>query len=148
MADLGLNQVRLGVMWEAVETSPGVYNETYLKRINDTINALGEKGIYTLVDTHQDVLARVICGEGMPDFYAKEVLAKGSYCVGSVVDIALKPAYLASGFCKSISSYNFKKDKNGNPLISECQKNPFFNYYLSPESLTLFRAIYENKMGM
>ena len=45
-------------MWEAVETAPGVYNETYLKQINDTINALGEKGIYTLVDTHQDVLAR------------------------------------------------------------------------------------------
>ena len=26
----GINQVRLGVMWEAVETSPGNFNQTYL----------------------------------------------------------------------------------------------------------------------
>lgn len=26
----GMNLVRLGVMWEAVETAPGVYNETLL----------------------------------------------------------------------------------------------------------------------
>ena len=26
----GVNFVRLGVMWEAVETAPGVYNSTYL----------------------------------------------------------------------------------------------------------------------
>lgn len=26
----GFNFVRLGVMWEAVETAPGVYNTTYL----------------------------------------------------------------------------------------------------------------------
>lgn len=66
--------MRLGVMWEAVETAPGVYNETYLEEINKLINKLGEKGIYTLVDSHQDVLARTICGEGMPNYYAKEII--------------------------------------------------------------------------
>ena len=30
----GMNLVRLGVMWEAVETAPGVYNFTYLKEID------------------------------------------------------------------------------------------------------------------
>jgi hypothetical protein len=39
-------------MWEAVETSPGVYNETYLAEVNKLINKLGDKGIYTLVDAH------------------------------------------------------------------------------------------------
>ena len=41
----GFNFVRLGVMWEAVETSLDVYNMTYLQEINDLINQLGEAGI-------------------------------------------------------------------------------------------------------
>lgn len=71
MRTWGFNLVRLGVMWEAVERSPGVYNQTYLKEIDALITRLGEAGIYTLVDGHQDVMARMVCGEGMPNFYAK-----------------------------------------------------------------------------
>jgi endoglycosylceramidase len=66
-----MNFMRLGVMWEAVERSPGVYNDTYLDEVEKLINKLGENGIYTLVDMHQDVFARHICGEGFPDFYAE-----------------------------------------------------------------------------
>lgn len=47
-----MNFVRLGVMWEAVERSPGVFNETYLNEINNLITKLGNKGIYTMVDAH------------------------------------------------------------------------------------------------
>ncbi len=52
LVDWGFNFVRLGVMWEAVETAPGVYNQTYLDEVDELITALGEKGIYTLVDAH------------------------------------------------------------------------------------------------
>ena len=37
----GMNLMGLGVMWEAVERSPGVYNLTYLEEINKLINKLG-----------------------------------------------------------------------------------------------------------
>ena len=67
----GTNFVRLGVMWEGVERSPGVYDDAYLDKVETLINKLGAAGIYTLVDAHQDVFARMNCGEGMPDFYAK-----------------------------------------------------------------------------
>ena len=67
----GMNFVRLGVMWEAVEREPSIYDTKYLDDVVDLVNKLGENGIYTLIDAHQDVLARVMCGEGMPDFYAK-----------------------------------------------------------------------------
>jgi endoglycosylceramidase len=70
----GFNFVRLGVMWESVETSPDTYNETYLNEVEVLINKLGAKGIYTLVDAHQDVFARRICGEGVPNFYATDSL--------------------------------------------------------------------------
>ena len=48
----GMNFVRLGVMWEAVERVRGEYDHTYLSKIDELITKLGEKGIYTLVDAH------------------------------------------------------------------------------------------------
>ena len=64
----GMNFVRLGVMWEAVEMSEGVYNQTYLDEVEKLVNLLGENGIYTQIDNHQDVMSRMTCGEGIPDF--------------------------------------------------------------------------------
>ena len=144
----GMNLVRLGVMWEAVETSPGVYNETYLKEVDQLITKMGEAGIYTLVDAHQDVMARVICGEGMPNFYAKEIIANGTYCIGEYTDYFFGSAMKYLGFCKPMDDYGFRKDKDGNPLIEDCQTTPFFNYYTSPESWTIFRELWTNKNGL
>ena len=48
----GFNVVRLGVIWEAVETSPGVYNHTYLNEIEELVSRLSEHGIYTILDSH------------------------------------------------------------------------------------------------
>jgi aryl-phospho-beta-D-glucosidase BglC (GH1 family) len=69
----GINLVRLGVMWEAVETSAGDYNATYLTEIKALVAKLGTYGIYTMLDAHQDVVSRSTCGEGFPDFYAKSL---------------------------------------------------------------------------
>jgi endoglycosylceramidase len=84
MVNWGFNFMRLGVMWEAVERAPGVYNTTYLEEVNSLITRLGEYGIYTLVDAHQDVFARKICGEGMPDFYLPDDKLNHK-CEGSAV---------------------------------------------------------------
>ena len=137
----GFNFVRLGVMWEAVERAPDTYNETYLDEVEGLINRLGEKGIYTLVDAHQDILARKICGEGMPNFYATDL---PQTCDGGVIPWLLQEA----GVCKSISSYGFRLDEEGNPLIEDCQKYNFAGYYPSPESIELFSRIYYNKNGI
>jgi len=48
----GMNIVRLGVLWEAVEVEEGVYNTSYLEAMGDLINRMGKQGIYTLVDSH------------------------------------------------------------------------------------------------
>ena len=144
----GMNFIRLGVTWEAVETSPGVYNETYLNEIESLINKLGEKDIITLVDMHQDVLSRTTCGEGMPNFYARQIIANGTYCLGPNLDWLLSPIYRAVGFCKSMKDYGMRHDKDGNPLIEDCQKYNFGIFYTSPEVLSLFRALYHNHGGI
>lgn len=81
-----MNFVRLGVMWEAVERRPGVYDMEYLAKVNDLITKLGEQGIYTLVDAHQDVFARMMCGEGVPDFYAREAVGQYPACINYLLD--------------------------------------------------------------
>ena len=62
----GFNFVRLGVMWEAVEQTEGIYDEKYLNEVEALVKKLGEAGIYTLIDMHQDAFSRVSCGEGFP----------------------------------------------------------------------------------
>jgi endoglycosylceramidase len=74
LTEFGFNVVRLGVIWEAVETSPGVYDQVYLDTYERIINKLGERGIYTILDSHQDMFSRILCGEGVPVFYAKNLL--------------------------------------------------------------------------
>lgn len=145
----GFNFVRLGVMWEAVETAPGVFDDKYLQEINDLIEKLGKAGIYTLVDAHQDVMARVMCGEGMPNFYAKDILSHGAFCVDQITDNLLEPVLRLANICIPMKEYGYKTDKDGNPLITECQKiSQFWQYYMSPESFTIFRSMYNNDHGL
>ena len=74
LASWGHNLVRLGVMWEGYEKAPGVYDEQYLLSIEKVINKLGERGIYTMIDIHQDGFSRMTCGEGVPDHVANSIL--------------------------------------------------------------------------
>lgn len=66
LARNGFNVVRLGVIYGAVEPSPGVYDDAYLRGIADTVRMLGARGIYTLLDFHQDQYNERFHGEGFP----------------------------------------------------------------------------------
>jgi endoglycosylceramidase len=143
MVKWGFNFVRLGVMWEAVEKTPGVYDQAYLAKVNDLINSLGNRGIYTMVDAHQDVFARSICGEGMPTFYIKDDVLDHT-CHGP----DLPWAEHLYGKCQSMKDFGFQTDANGNPLISECNKNSFVRYYSTAESLSAFEMLYQNTNGL
>lgn len=138
LAAWGINFVRLGVMWEAVEREAGVYDLDYLDRVQTIINKLGERGIYTLVDAHQDVFARQMCGEGFPNFYAREILSEmPNYCVSPLFDKLLGPFKESLGFCKSIDDYGYRLDDDGLPLIEDCQSIDFGAYYETVEALTV-----------
>jgi hypothetical protein len=76
---------------------------------------LGEKGIYTLVDAHQDVFARRICGEGVPDFYATNDVLEHT-CRGEVIPEILN----LFGACTPMKDYGFRYDANDDPVIEDC----------------------------
>jgi endoglycosylceramidase len=66
LADNGLDAVRVGVLWEAVEPQPGVFNDSYLASIKSTVDMLGSYGIVSLLDFHQDMYNEEFQGEGAP----------------------------------------------------------------------------------
>jgi endoglycosylceramidase len=62
----GFNVVRLGVDWAALEPEPGVYDTSYLESIEQTVQTLGQHGIYSILDMHQDAWGTEFGGEGAP----------------------------------------------------------------------------------
>ena len=54
IASIGWNAVRLLLSWSRVEPAPGVYDDAYLDEIEQSIRLLESRGLYALVDLHQD----------------------------------------------------------------------------------------------
>ena len=117
MQDWGTKIVRLGVMWEAVERSPGVYDTNYLDQVEALINKFGDYGIAVLVDNHQDLFSRKLCGEGVPAFYTPDDIDHKCPPLSLVGNF-----FKLAGRCVPLESYNFATDESGLPLLTECQK--------------------------
>ena len=54
MAAIGWNVVRLLLSWSRVEPAPGVHDDAYLEQVRAAVRALAARGIYTILDLHQD----------------------------------------------------------------------------------------------
>lgn len=61
---LGMNVIRLGVTWEAIEPLPGLYNEAYLEALANIFDKCANHGIYVYIDMHQDLYAGFGDGPG------------------------------------------------------------------------------------
>lgn len=71
MVSLGMNALRLGVMWSGVAPAPGALNETLLAGLADLVRgAYADAGIVTLLDAHQDGLSPRFCDDGAPAWWA------------------------------------------------------------------------------
>ena len=136
MRDWGTKIVRLGVMWESVERTAGVYDTEYLDQIDSLINRFGDYGMAVIVDNHQDLFSRQLCGEGVPHFYTPEDV--DHKCPFGVVGTFFRLA----GRCVPLASYNMETDADGLPLLSECQKHSFEDMYTAPEVASAFDALY------
>ncbi len=72
IAGIGWNVVRLIVSWSRVEPKPGDYNERYLDRVAKWVGRFRARGVYTIVDFHQDAWGATLAarpGEDCPDGY-------------------------------------------------------------------------------
>jgi endoglycosylceramidase len=126
----GQNIVRLGTMWPGVEPQRGQYNETYLATLKYIVDELSKRGIYTLVDFHQDILSEKFCGEGVPLWAAEPHEDTPSF-----------PSPLNKG-------QPFAVDENGVPSKADCDKNDWSSYQFSKATARAYQALYDNYDGL
>jgi len=65
----GINTIRFLFNWEAFEPAPCDFSEDYLAYYEQGVKWAAERGIYVIVDFHQDAFSRYAlhgCGEGAP----------------------------------------------------------------------------------
>ncbi len=69
LPQLGFNVVRLIVTWEALEPRRGVYDEQYMGRMRAIASEIAARGMYVILDIHQDGFSRFVSrgsGDGFP----------------------------------------------------------------------------------
>ena len=63
----GMNVVRLGVIWAAIEPVPGAYDKKYLDFMEQQLDLAAQAGIAVILDMHQDLYAQRYA-DGAPDW--------------------------------------------------------------------------------
>jgi endoglycosylceramidase len=64
----GMNAIRLGVSWRALEPARGTIDAAYVARVRKLVRLAGAEGLWVLVDMHQDLWAERFGGNGAPDW--------------------------------------------------------------------------------
>lgn len=65
MAKWGVNCIRFGIIWDRLEPEPGVYDEEYLKEIDQRIALAEKNNLFVVLDMHQDLFS-VKYADGAP----------------------------------------------------------------------------------
>ncbi|CAO3641847.1 unnamed protein product [Cunninghamella echinulata] len=124
---LGVNAVRLGHHWAGSEPIRGQYNQTFLDVLKQQTKLAEDHGIYILVDVHQDVLAKQVCGHGVPDWFVKKDWV---------------PSWKQFPVPQKLTP--FKTDANGFPAESDCNSIDWSLSYLTAAVGNAFGRLYNN----
>ncbi|HKP90572.1 MAG TPA: cellulase family glycosylhydrolase [Thermoleophilaceae bacterium] len=66
LAAHGFNIVRVGFNWSHLEPRPGAVSSRYLASLRRTVRTLARRGIWSLLDLHQDGYGPAVHGDGAP----------------------------------------------------------------------------------
>ncbi|KAJ4461998.1 putative Glycoside hydrolase [Paratrimastix pyriformis] len=120
----GFNHVRLGVMWPGVQPTSTTTDTEYLNTMGRMIDLLHSYNISTLVDCHQDILSRKLCGEGAPD-----------WAISTTNGLAFSHPSAHKFTVDPVTQY---------PDLKDCLSHPFFVYYMSDQACLASQHLYNN----
>lgn len=121
----GFNVIRLYTAWMGVNpTSPGQVDQSYLDQLSQAVQMMENKGIYALLDCHQDVFSRYFCGEGVPDWVAEKLGTDKLKNFPSPLPVNIT-----------------REAKTGYPVLEQCLQRGFFEYYLTEAVTNGFKML-------
>jgi len=82
LKEWGVNSVRMLILWEGLEPNRGTTDCSYLDLIEEMVDMAKEQGIMVILDMHQDLFSRFLCGDGAPRWAVKEEYIQGIDCSG------------------------------------------------------------------
>lgn len=65
-SSVGVNIIRLGITWAAIEPKEGQYNDELISALKEYIRKCAEHNIFVMFDMHQDLFAHYFHGDGAP----------------------------------------------------------------------------------
>jgi endoglycosylceramidase len=71
LREWGFNLARFCVFWEGIEPEKGVYDAVYIDKVRRLLEGAARRGIYVIVDMHQDIFSRWLHGDGAPAWAVK-----------------------------------------------------------------------------
>jgi len=66
--EFGFNFVRYLITWDALEPEEGTYNTTYLDMVEERVEWYTSRGMYVMLDMHQDLWGPAVGGNGAPSW--------------------------------------------------------------------------------
>ena len=79
-ASWGIDVIRVPFTWAALEPTQGHDDSDWLSRYDQLLAAAWARGIYTIVDFHQDVYSEAFCGDGFPPWTLSDPPASHHDC--------------------------------------------------------------------
>ena len=143
LKSLGINLVRLGIIWESIEYEEGKYNSTHLEKMSEIVSKLEQNNITVIIDAHQDMFTRLFCGEDAPKFYVENM----TYAKDCKTNILSRFFGLVTA-CIPLSVNNWRYDEEGLPLIEDCIAGSFIDYHKSPELMSIYDSFFKNENGV
>lgn len=64
----GFNFVRYLIFWNAIEPQKDVFDDNYLDKVEQRVNWYTSRGMYVMLDMHQDLYSIVFGGDGAPEW--------------------------------------------------------------------------------
>jgi len=121
-------------MWPGVEPRLGEIDTKYLEEMARLSTELSRRGVYTVVDLHQDIGSRRFCGEGFPEHY--------------VDALAQDPE---SAFARSAAfpkPLPYPAPNATVPALDYCLRHNFGFYYLAAQVGAMWSELYRANSSM
>ena len=140
MESLGFNVLRLGFMWSGYNPAPGVFNQTYIEVVKHQVAQLNARGVYVLLDMHQDIISSAFClYDGAPRW---------------VIDKSIADLPAAHGYPAPLEA---PAPKDNNCILSGSPHSPcncsrdatsWSENALTYGACNAYQSIYDNRHGM